>query len=94
MNIEHYKKTIVKQVTELLDQREDDIAKAWRENIEEAQSNEKNKPPMTITFASSIDIEADKISTKISFTAKYTSAISEPIPDPNQLKLPLEGGDE
>lgn len=40
--------TIYEQVRETLHERADDMLKAWHENIEEAQANEKNFPPLKV----------------------------------------------
>jgi hypothetical protein len=79
--------TIVNQVREGLHEREDDILKAWHENIEEANANEKKFPPLKIGIASTVDLEAEKIETTVRFTATYQTSISEALPDPNQPEL-------
>lgn len=84
--------TIVKQTRELLENRADDILRAWNENIEEAHENEKNFPPLKIGISATVDIEAAKIETAIRFTAVYQSTISSALPDPNQLELPGVAG--
>lgn len=79
---------ICMQVRELLVEREADILKAWNENIEEAQENEKNFPPLKIGISATVDLEAAKIETAIRFTAVYQSSISQALPDPNQPEIP------
>lgn len=79
---------ICMQVRELLVEREADILKAWNENIEEAQENEKNFPPLKIGITATVDLEAAKIETAIRFTAVYQSTITSELPDPNQMELP------
>ena len=64
--------TIVRQVETCLVERESDILEAWHENIEEANENEKKFPPLKLSIASSVDLEANAIETSVSFTVKYT----------------------
>ncbi len=84
--------SIGKQVAELLHERSDDILKAWQESIEEAQNNEDKFPPLKLSIGATVDIEAAKIETALSFTTRYKSTVSSPLPDPNQPELFKEGG--
>lgn len=90
--------TISEQVRTALHERSDDMLKAWHENIEEAQDNEKNFPPLKITMGATVDLEAVTIETTVGFVAKYQTKISARLPDPNQPDLPgtteEEGGEE
>jgi hypothetical protein len=81
--------TIVKQCREALCERQDDILAAWHENIQEANAAEKKFPPLKLSISACVDLEANAIETAVSFTVKYTSKVSEPLPDPNQTTLPL-----
>lgn len=81
--------TIIRQVETQLHERSDNILGAWQENIEEAHNNEKDAlPPLKLSITATVDIEKCSISTQLSFTAKYTSTVSTPLPDPNQPELP------
>ena len=80
---------VISQARELLEARADDILKAWNENIEEANANEKNFPPLKITIGATVDLEGARIDSTIRFTATYQSTVSTPLPDPNQTELPL-----
>jgi hypothetical protein len=82
------------QVREALHERAEDMLKAWHENIEEAQDNDKDFPPLKITMGAAVDISSAKIETTISFTAKYQTRICQALPDPNRPELAMEGGDE
>jgi len=82
---------IVRQTQSALVEREADILAAWHENISEANDAEKNFPPLKLNIGATVDLEAGTIETAVSFTVKYTSKIREAIPDPDQLKLPIEG---
>lgn len=79
---------IAEQAKVAMSEREEDILKAWHENIEEANANEKPFPPLKIAIAATVDIEKAAIQTAISFTAKYTTTVTSPLPDPNQPELP------
>ena len=86
--MESFIETITKQTRELLHERADDMLQAWHENIEEATENEAKFPPLKVGVSATVDIEAAKIETVISFSVKYQSKASEAIEDPNQAKLP------
>jgi len=79
--------TIVRQVRECLVEREEDILAAWHENIAEANENEKKFPPLKLSIAATVDLEANCIETTASFTVKYSSTIKEQLPDPNQAVM-------
>lgn len=86
---------ITKQVRSLLMERAEDMLRAWHENIEEAQNNEDKFPPLKLTIAASVDLEAAKIETALTFSARYKTTTSSSLPDPNQPEIPgLEGGRE
>lgn len=80
--------TICEQVRTGLHERAADMLKAWHENIEEAQDNEKDFPPLKLSMGATVDIEAARIETTIGFTAKYQTKLSAPMRDPNQPDLP------
>lgn len=80
--------TIVKQTGEALFEREDDILKAWQENIQEANDNEDKFPPLKLSIAATVDLEANKVETSVTFTTRYKTTVSEMLPDPNQPELP------
>jgi hypothetical protein len=78
---------ITRQVRELISDREADILHAWHENIEEAQSNEDKFPPLKLSIAATVDLEGAKIETALTFTTRYKTTKSSPLPDPNQPDL-------
>lgn len=80
--------TILMQAREVLYDREDDILKAWHENIEEAQQSEKKFPPLKLALGATVNLEEGTIETTLRFTAVYQSSISAELPDPNQQELP------
>jgi hypothetical protein len=79
--------TITQQARTALTERQEDILAAWHENIEEAQQKEKKFPPLKLSIAATVDLEANAIETAISFAVRYTSIIRETLPDPNQPEL-------
>lgn len=85
--------TILTQAREALYERENDILRAWHENIEEANAAGKDFPPLKLAIGATVDIEANTIETTLRFTAVYQSKISGEIPDPNQLQLPIKDGE-
>jgi hypothetical protein len=91
-----FQNQIVKQVRELLFEREEDILKAWQKSIEEAQNNDDKFPPLKLSIGATVDLEAGKIETALAFSTRYKSTISSNLPDPNQPEIPglEEGGDE
>ena len=80
--------TIIMQAREVLYEREEDILKAWHENIEEAQCAGKDFPPLKLGIGATVDLENNTIETTLRFTAVYQSKLSTEIPDPNQPELP------
>ena len=80
--------TIIMQAREVLYDREEDILKAWHENIEEAQQSEKKFPPLKLSLGATVNLEDNTIETTLRFTAVYQSSISTELPDPNQPELP------
>ena len=79
---------IADQAREAMHERSDDMLKAWHENIEEAEANEKPFPPLKIGIAAAVDIEAGTIETTVRFTATYQTTIKATMEDPNQLEFP------
>lgn len=78
---------IANQTKAALCERSEDLLKAWQENIEEAQENEKDFPPLKIGIAATVDLEADTVTTEIRFSVTYKCKLSSPLPDPNQPDL-------
>jgi hypothetical protein len=79
---------IKSQAAELIDERANDMLKAWTESIEEATENEDKFPPLKIGIAATVDIEKAVVETAVSFTVKYKSKLSAPLPDPDQPEFP------
>jgi hypothetical protein len=76
--------TIVAQVRENLNERKEDIVKAWQATIAEAVDNEDKFPKLKLSFATVVDLECNKIDTTLGFTTAFKSTISTPLPDPDQ----------
>lgn len=80
--------TIADQAWEVMKERSEDMLKAWRENIEEAQANDKNFPPLKLSIGAVVDLDAGTIETTVRFTAIYQSSVKASLDDPNQPELP------
>lgn len=83
--------TIIMQAREVMLDREEDILKAWHENIEEANQNDKDFPPLKLSLGATVDLENNTIKTVLRFTAAYQSSLSAELPDPNQSSFPWIG---
>lgn len=77
-------------VPQLIHDAEDEILEAWTQAEAEAQLNETNAK-FGLCFAISLDLEKDKMETKLSFSVRHSRSIDRSIPDPNQPELPVEG---
>lgn len=84
--------TISKQVHTALQERGDDILKAWQESIYEANENEDKFPNLKLSMSATVDLDKSSIETSLTFTTRYKSTISEAIPDPNQPEFPAMAG--
>lgn len=91
--IDDYFNVILDQLRENMQVRQDDILKAWHENIAQANANEKKFPPLKLSISATVDLEENTIATTLKFSAIYTSTIGGEIPDPDQLQLPLGAED-
>lgn len=80
--------TIAEQVRTILFEREADMLHAWHENIEEATASEEKFPPLKLSIAATVDLEAAKVESSLTFTTRYKSTVSGALPDPNQPPLP------
>jgi len=80
--------TIKSQVSELIDERADDMLEAWQESIAEANDNEAKFPPLKIGIAATVDLEKSVVKTVVSFAVKFQSELVAPLPDPDQPELP------
>jgi hypothetical protein len=79
---------IINQAREALQQRKSDMLRAWHENIEESQANDKKFPPLNVAIKGGVDLEAATIETTVRFSATYQSTITSKLPDPDQPELP------
>jgi|GEM_PF-4930005 len=82
--LEAFFEIILTQARTALFERSQDILDAWHSNIEEAETNKKNFPPLKLSLGATVDLEAAKIETVIKFTTVYQSTLSAPLPDPDQ----------
>ncbi len=65
---------------------EDKITEAWNACVEEAQGQE-TKPKLKLSFGITLDLDADKMETALTFGVKYKLSADKQIPDPDQMKL-------
>jgi hypothetical protein len=79
---------IINQAREALQQRKSDMLRAWHENIEESQANDKKFPPLNVAIKGAVDLEAATIETTVRFSATYQSTITSKLPDPEQPEFP------
>lgn len=90
-NIEEYIEKITSHVRELLHERSEKLLEAWQESINDAldEDPEAKIPQLKIGISAAIDINEHpaRVSTQISFAARYVSKMSEQIEDKNQLKI-------
>jgi hypothetical protein len=86
--MESFIETIVAQAREAMQERSADILRAWHENIEESNANEKKFPPLKLAISAAVDLEAATIETTVRFSATYQSTITSKLPDPEQPEFP------
>lgn len=80
-------------VPQLVHDAENEILEAWAQAEDEAQLNDTNAK-FALSFAVSLDLEKDKMETKLSFSVRHSRSIDRAIPDPNQPELPVgDAGD-
>ena len=73
-------------VPQLVHDAENEILAAWAQAEDEAQLNE-TSAKFGLSFAVSLDLEKDKMETKLSFSVRHSRSIDRAIPDPNQPEL-------
>lgn len=84
--------SITTQIHTILHEKKDELLKSWNENIEEAQNDEKDFPPLKVGIASSVDLEKSLVTSQVTFLTTYKTKLSEALPDPNQMDLNLSVG--
>lgn len=73
----------------LVNDQEEQILQAWSAAEEEAQLAE-TKPKFRLALAITLDLDADRMETALSFSIRRKVSCEDTIPDPNQTTLPLE----
>lgn len=71
---------------ELVREKETEILEAWNAAEEEAQLQE-TKPKFRLSLAVTLDIEADKMTSCLSFSVRRKVETTSDIPDPKQAEL-------
>jgi hypothetical protein len=85
--------TILIQARDLLTKRADDMLDSWHTNIQEREDNDESFPPLKLSISASVDLENAAIETGLVFASRYKSTVSSPLPDPDQMELPMGGGE-
>lgn len=75
----------------LLNDGEDKILEAWREAEEQAGDDE--HPKLKLGYTVTLDLDKNHMESVLSFGIKYKLSCDSEIPDPNQVKLPLDDDD-
>jgi len=68
---------------------EDKILAAWNQAEQDAQEND-TKPKFRLGFTVTLDIDADRMESSLSFSTRCKYSVGEVIPDPNQTALDLD----
>ena len=72
----------------LVRENEDKLLEAWSSCEDEAQANE-TKPKFKLGLSITLDLDADKMTTDLSWGVRYKATAECTIPDPDQKKLAL-----
>lgn len=86
--LEAIAETAAHDLKALVREKETEILEAWNAAEEEAQAQE-SKPKFRLSLAITLDIEADKMETALTFSIKRTAFVERSIPDPDQKDLAL-----
>ena len=78
-------------VPALIAESEDEILEAWSAAEQDASENE-TACKFKMGFGITLDLEKNKMETKLTFGVRHTKTFDREIPDPNQTRLDLEGG--
>ena len=70
-------------------EKESEILAAWNQAEQEAQDQE-TKPRFKLAFSVTLDLDADRMETALSWSVRHKVSCDKPIPDANQSDLPLE----
>ena len=75
----------------LVRENEEKLLEAWASCEAEAQANE-TAPKFKLGLSITLDLDADKMTTDLSWGVRYKATEECTIPDPDQGKLPLKAG--
>jgi hypothetical protein len=70
-------------------ERIDDIITAFNEAISEATEAGEKFPKLKFGLAVTVDLECNKVNTKLNLTRKITAEAEDALPDPDQLEMEL-----
>lgn len=91
--LEAIAKKAAEDLIALVKESEDKILTAWNSVEEEAQDNDA-PPKFKLGLAITLDLDADKMETALTYGIRHKLTAQSEIPDPNQTKLPLSPEDE
>lgn len=77
---------------QLIAEKEEEILQAWSQVTEEGNLQDK-KPIFRIGYTISLDPDADKMTTGLTFAVRRKLEIVRSMPDPTQPELPLSEGE-
>jgi len=72
-----------------ISEKESEILEAWNQAEQEAQDQE-TKPKFKLAFSVTLDLDADRMETALSWSVRHKVTLDRQIPDPSQSDLPLE----
>jgi hypothetical protein len=75
----------------LIKESEDKIIEAWDAVTDDAQENE-TAPKFKLGLAITLDLDADKMESALTFSIRRKLTVECTIPDPNQPPLPMDDG--
>jgi hypothetical protein len=76
-------------LVQLIAEKEEELLEAMADVTEEANLQDK-KPIIKIGYGISLDPDANKMTTSLTFAVRRKLEIVRPMPDPSQPELPLE----
>ena len=73
-------------LTAFIEEKEDEILKAWDAAVVEAQDQEA-KPKFRLGFTITLDLDRDSMETALAWSVRHKVSREQTIPDPEQLEL-------
>jgi len=82
-----------KQLSALIAEAADDIARGIEVAVEEAQANE-TEAKFSISFAVQLNLDRNTVTHRLAFATRHKFESVGSMPDPDQMKLPMGGPNE